>query len=160
MNVTVSLSPSSLRPDLTADAAVVRGALVRPLHFRYSGPLDLFQTWGLCGPSMHRDADILSESNFETITADMTARFPKDCAVVYSTHPSLGWCNQLAVRVLGDDGEVTRAFRALLEWRKHLQTHPVADEVDYSRRREQGDSRWGWPAESVSAGASAHSSVA
>ena len=79
---------------------------------------------------------------------------------MYSTHPSLGWCNQLAVRVLGDDGEVTRAFRALLEWRKHLQTHPVADEVDYSRRREQGDSRWGWPAESVSAGASAHSSVA
>lgn len=113
---------------------VIEQALERPESFGYSGDLDLFNTWGLCGPSQHRDSDILTESNYATIVEDLEDRFPDDVEVVSANHWAVGWVEQLAVRVLGDDGKPTEAFEAVYEWNEALKNYPIADESDFSRR--------------------------
>jgi hypothetical protein len=131
-----------------------RQALERPQSFGYFGELPLFESWGLCGPSTHRDADILTQSNYAVITTDLGERFPEDTEIVRSSHWAVGWTEQLAVRVLRDLPEcepawtgardprmcedyITDAFRALLEWAEALEDYPVADEQDHSRREHE-----------------------
>jgi hypothetical protein len=100
--------------------------------FSYFGELNLGGAWAF-SVSTHRDADILTRSNFEVISSDLEKRFPGDVEVVRSTHWGSGWQEDLAVRVLDDDGVPTPAAHALYEWRRALQDYPVADDEHHSR---------------------------
>ena len=113
----------------------IEDALNRPDSFAYYGDNeDMFKTWGITGPGMHRDSDCLQISNYETIKADLEKRFPDDVEVICSSHWLVGWSDQIAVRVIDEDGEPTPCFEAVLEWNAALEDYPVADEEDFSRR--------------------------
>lgn len=99
----------------------------------YSGDLPLGETWALTF-GHHRDSDLLEESNWDTILKDLEERFPSDVEAVRFGHWGVGWVEELAVRVLGKNGRVTKAALAALEWKGKLENYPVADEEDYSRR--------------------------
>jgi hypothetical protein len=117
------------------DDKLIQDALARPSDFAYFGDNDdLFVTWGLCGPSMHRDSDCLQESNYITIWNDLFGKFPDDVSELHSNHWAVGWIDQIMVRVIDDEGNPTPAFEALIEWNDALNDYPVADEDDFSRR--------------------------
>jgi hypothetical protein len=115
----------------TIDQETIDRALERPSDFAYFGDRPLFETWGLCGPMTHRDADALTASNYRVILKNMQERFPDDVDTLSSSHWAVGWCEQIMVRVINDDGTPTEAFAALLEWSGALAEYPVADEEDY-----------------------------
>src|SRR5436190_11123474 len=99
----------------------------------YSGDLPLGKTWALTfGHS--RDSDLLEESNWETVLKDLEEHFPEDIEVVGFRHWGVGWIEELAVRMLDKKSRVTRAATAALEWQQKLDSYPVADEEDFSRR--------------------------
>lgn len=83
----------------------------------------------------NRDSDLLTNSNFETVIHDMTDRFPDDVEDNRSRNAATGWGDALVVRMLGDDGKVTDAGVAILDWTAKLDDYPVADEQDYSKRQ-------------------------
>jgi hypothetical protein len=87
--------------------------------------------------SVHRDSDILGQSNWEVIKDDMLERFPDDVFVHSSTHWVHGWMDQLAVRVylhypLPVGRVPSPAFRAIMQWHDTLENYPIADESHYS----------------------------
>ena len=102
-------------------------------NFGYFGDLPLGETWAFT-ISRHRDTDVLTESNYETIEKDMETRFPGDTETVHCGHWAVGWIDHLAVRMLEEDGSPTAAATAILEWKEKLEDYPVADDEDYSRR--------------------------
>ncbi len=81
-----------------------------------------------------RDSDVLGQSNWEVIKADMFERFPDDCEIMPCSHWAVGWTEELFVRVRDDSGEFTEAWQAYFEWYEHLADYPVADEEDLSER--------------------------
>jgi hypothetical protein len=101
--------------------------------FAYFGETPIGETWAWA-ISRTRDSDLLDESNWETITADMKKRFPKDVRVEEFSHWAVGWIKRLAVRMLNRSGGVTAAGKAIIDWKRKLDDYPVADEEDYSRR--------------------------
>jgi hypothetical protein len=119
-----------------------RAALTRPSDFGYWGSDEMFVTWGYT-LSVHRDSDVLDRSNWQVITDDMLERFPDDCRIESASHWAVGWIEQLAVRVLREDGpvfpaefnedDITEAFEAIYEWSDKLSDYPVADEEHYSK---------------------------
>lgn len=120
---------------MTIDQEIINRALERPSDFAYFGDKPLFETWGLCGPMTHRDADALTKSNYRVILKDLQERFSDDIEadieVLSSSHWAVGWTEQIMVRVLDDEGEPTEAFAAVLDWADALENYPVADEQDY-----------------------------
>lgn len=82
----------------------------------------------------HRDSDILEVSNFEVIEADLTKRFPDDVETASFGHFAVGWVEELLVRVLDKHGKITPAGKAAVDWGLKLESYPVADEDDFSRR--------------------------
>ena len=83
--------------------------------------------------SVNRDSGLLEQSNFETISKDITERFPEDARIIHSTHWAVGWIEQLFVRMYNDEGP-TEAYEALMEWKEKMESYPVADESDFSNR--------------------------
>lgn len=114
-----------------ADQAVKETANIR--DFAYRGDLPLGKTWAFTF-ARNRDSDILDVSNYETIKEDLEKRFPKDVEEVHASHFAFGWVDHLAVKMLDKKGKVTKAGIAALEWVDKLESYPVADEEDYSRR--------------------------
>ena len=93
----------------------------------------LWHTW-FPVTGQHRDSDVLSVSNFATISADMSTRFVDDVETHSFSHFAVGWVEECFVRYLDDEGDITDAARAAEVWRDKLSDYPVADEEDYSRR--------------------------
>jgi hypothetical protein len=113
----------------------IENALARPTDFAWFGDDKFFETWGLCGPSVHRDSDILTQSNFDVIHEDMLENgFSDDIEVHRCSHWAVGWIDHMAVRVIDDEGKPTAAFEYILDWNDRLSDYPVADETDFSRR--------------------------
>lgn len=107
--------------------------MLRSPDVAYHGDLPLGESWALTfGHS--RDSDLLEESNWETILKDLEERFPNDVEAIRFGHWAVGWVEELAVRVLGKNGRVTKAALAALEWKEKLENYPVADEEDFSKR--------------------------
>lgn len=107
--------------------------------FGYFGDLPIGETWAFT-ISVHRDSGSLDRSNYRTIARDMETRFPGDVETVHAGHWAVGWIDHLAVRMLDDAGEVTRAGIAALEWADALSSYPVADELDLSEVESQDES--------------------
>lgn len=102
-------------------------------NFAYAGDLPVGKTWALTF-SKNRDSELLEVSNFEAIKDDLESRFRRDVTEERFGHWAVGWVDHLMVRMLDDDGTVTPAGVAVLEWRERLADYPVADEEDYNRR--------------------------
>ncbi len=101
--------------------------------FAYTGEVDLGVTWATTF-SQNRDSDLLEQSNYEAVKKDLEKRFPKDVSDERFSHWAVGWVDHLLVRMLDKKGKVTKAGIAALEWKDQLESYPVADEEDYSRR--------------------------
>ena len=102
-------------------------------NFAYYGERLRHGQWAYCY-GVHRDSDLLEESNFDAVHADMAKRFPSGVAVEEASHWAVGWYRHLAVRVLDKRGKATKAALAMREWLDRLEDYPVADESDYSER--------------------------
>lgn len=99
----------------------------------YSGELPLGTTWAIVA-SVNRDSDILEQSNYETIKADLESHYGDEVAEERFNHWAVGWVDYLVVHMLNDVGVVTPVGRAALDWKYKLDDYPVADEEDFSRR--------------------------
>ena len=104
--------------------------------FAYSGDLPLGETWAFT-LARHRDSDTLAESNWHVIETDMHERFRDDVEIVHCSHWVVGWIEHLAVRLLTEDGALTEAGHAILEWKEQLDGYPVADDDDFSAREHE-----------------------
>jgi hypothetical protein len=89
--------------------------------------------WGFT-VSTYRDANLLAESNWEVISADMLQRFPKSVVVDHCKHWAYGWMDHLTVRMIDSRNRLTMAGIAILDWQDKLDNYPIASEDDYSRR--------------------------
>jgi len=101
--------------------------------FGYYGEKDLGNTWAMTF-SQHRDSDIMEESNYAVIKSDLEERFPEDVSDERFNHWAVGWVDYLLVKMLDEQGQVTPAGIATLEWVDKLDDYPLADEDDYSER--------------------------
>ena len=122
-----------------ARLAAAKELLADHLHMRdfsYWGGLALGETWAST-MTVHRDSDIREQSNFAVIRSDMEARFPDDVAVECWNHWEVGHVDHLAVRLLTEEGALTDAGHAILEWRERLDDYRVADEDDLSEREHE-----------------------
>jgi hypothetical protein len=99
----------------------------------YHGDLPLGETWAMT-IARNRDSEILTISNFDTISEDMQKRFSRDATIERFSHWGPGWVDYLMVRMLDKQGKVTKAGKAILEWKDKLEDYPIADEDDLSRR--------------------------
>lgn len=120
-----------------ADLELAHEAVKKARNFVWEGPSDESDPdkWAFT-VSRHRDSGLLDESNFATISKDMEARFPDDVEVVHSSHWAVGWIDELAVRVFDEQGGITDAFHAIVDWKDKLEDYPIADEDDYSEREQ------------------------
>lgn len=119
--------------DYQRDAIKAVKATANIPNFAYRGDLPIGETWAFT-IARHRDSGLLAESNWHVITTDMESRFPDDCIVVGASHWAVGWIDHFAVRMLDDNGNVTSAGIAILEWQGALENYPVASDDDYSNR--------------------------
>ncbi len=109
------------------------GEAVMPKGFMYTGDLPIGDTWGyVFGRS--RDSDLVEESNWDVIKADLEERFPDDVQEERHSHFLVGWVDQLAVRLLDKNGIATPAADAAYEWKQKLEAYPLADEDDHTKR--------------------------
>lgn len=104
--------------------------------FAYSGDLPLGETWALTF-GMSRDSDKRTESNFEAIQNEMESKFPEDVQVIRSSHWGHGWVEELAVRMLDENGKITPAGVEILEFNDALESYPVINDEDLSRREHE-----------------------
>jgi hypothetical protein len=100
--------------------------------YSYGGDLSLGERWGFTF-TQTRDSDALERSNYTTIRDDMSERFPDDIVDEHWGHWACGWVDQLAVRMLNDDGKVTLAGNSILEWMDKIEDYPIADEDHFSQ---------------------------
>lgn len=101
--------------------------------FSYRGDKDLGRTWAITF-SKSRDSGILEQANYDAVKGDLEKQFPMDVSDERFTHFAVGWVDHLLVRMLDKHGKVTKAGVAALEWADRLESYPVADDEDYSRR--------------------------
>lgn len=84
----------------------------------------------------HRDSGLLDASNAAFITKTLepfAAGDDPDVAAESHSHWAVGHIDGFSIRVFRDGG-ITAAFRAYHELRERLDSYPVFDEEDYSRR--------------------------
>lgn len=99
--------------------------------FGYHGDLPLGETWGFTF-SVHRDSDRLERSNWEVISTDLLKKHPNTVEIVHCGHWAVGWLDHLAVKMIDQNGRITRAGIDILDWLEKLSDYPVADEDHYS----------------------------
>lgn len=99
--------------------------------FAYYGDLALGKTWAHTFGKT-RDSGLLEQSNFDVIYGDLKKQFPDDVEIERSSHWAVGWTDQIAVRMLNNEGRVTEAGKRVLDWKAKLEDYPVADEDHYS----------------------------
>lgn len=118
---------------------LAKDALRRPRDFGTSDE-SAFTTHG-CLITMHRDSDILDQSNYIVANKILTA-VPdsenedgwKDVYTMHAGHWAVGWMDHLMVRVRDDNGEFTEAWRTLCGLVEGLMDYPVLDDEDFSMR--------------------------
>lgn len=87
-----------------------------------------------------RDSTILEQSNAGALQADLEpyeSDGPADNPDVqwqHFRHWAVGWCDAVAVRCYGPDGQPTRAYLTLCDHVAALADYPVRDEEDFSRQ--------------------------
>jgi len=96
----------------------------------YWGGHELGKTWGFTF-KFCRDSGPLEQSNYRVIKADMEERFLDDVSDEHLSHWGFGWFDMLNVRLLDENGKITPAGIAIIEWRDSLEDYPIADEQDY-----------------------------
>lgn len=116
-------------------------ALEKPEDFGYWGSEDMFKTWGFSGIDNSHQS-FLEESNFEVISKQLMAKYPDDFRIESYKHWLVGQVDRLVCRILIDGNEVTnanitKAFRAAMDWHEKLSDYPVADEDHYSNMEYQ-----------------------
>lgn len=87
----------------------------------------LVSVWFATPFMMTRDADALTESNFEVIRDDLQHISPEGVDVHHFSHWACGWYDRLYIRK--DDAAQLRAVQA---WINALADYPVADEDHFS----------------------------
>lgn len=85
----------------------VKATRERP-DFGYSGELPLGKTWALTF-GRTRDSAARESHDFERTRKSMEKKHPGQVEVVRSRHWATGWVEELAVRMLDDQGRVTDA---------------------------------------------------
>jgi hypothetical protein len=113
-------------------------ALKMPEDFGYSGDLPLFETWGFVA-SRNRDSEHLDNSNYDATVARLEKISKDDMEGVHSSHWLVGWCDQIAVKIYNEDGSFTEIFKEAVRIADELQSYPVLDEEDLSRRQYEDD---------------------
>jgi hypothetical protein len=110
---------------------------------------------------IHRDSDLLAQSNYETVLKILDEKYEKyeDWRVESASHWAVGWMDTLMVRVVRCECDeetsipyirrqhdawwchtcestpkYTDIFVECLEFQAKLENYPVLDEEDYSRR--------------------------
>lgn len=83
----------------------------------------------VCGLSTNRDANILTESNFECALKELGGEVEGEVEVREVGHWACGWFKQIMVNVRAHD-----KVQKLYEIRKALENYPVLDDSDYSNR--------------------------
>jgi hypothetical protein len=147
---------------MNIDEAAV-AALKVPEHYWGAQTELVNEGWGgITG--IHRDSDLLDESNYETILKILDEKYEKyeDWRVESASHWAVGWMDTLMVRVVkcecteenedsmpyivrdmgdrwrcdtcGTTAQYTDIFKECLELQAALENYPVLDEEDYSRR--------------------------
>ena len=85
--------------------------------------------WGVL-VARNRDADLLSNSNFETALEQLGGE-GENVEVVRIGHWACGWIEYLGVR------EGTPEYDSAVEIQQSLEDYPVLDEEDWSKREEE-----------------------
>jgi hypothetical protein len=110
------------------------GMLKRPDSFAYFGELDL-SVWGFAPIGVHRDSDLITQSNFDTALKELRGVSGKSVQVMHTTHWAVGWYDHVMVRTTAK-----KTMEKVLEICNRLDNYPVLDEEDLSRREvEQAD---------------------
>jgi hypothetical protein len=108
-------------------------SLDKPESFMYWGDLDLFNTVGQVY-GVHRDSDILSQSNWAAVhtmiaAAGLTESFPE----YTSNHWAVGWVTALCIKLTTESGELNTPaldfWAAILE---RLENYPILDDDHFS----------------------------
>jgi hypothetical protein len=110
------------------------GMLKRPKDFAYYGELDL-SVWGFAPFGMHRDSDLLTQSNFAFVVRELRRVSGKSVEVMHTSHWAVGWYDHVMVRTTAP-----KTMEKLLELYERHDNYPVLDEEDlWEREREQAD---------------------
>ena len=91
----------------------------------------------VCGLSTNRDADTLTESNFECALIELGGEVEGEVEVREVGHWACGWFKQIMINVRAHD-----KVQKLYEIRKSLESYPVLDESDYSEREYESYSEY------------------
>ena len=112
-------------------------AMEKPEDFGWWGDEEMFVTWGWAGVDVHRDSNILDQSNFEVITKDLMEKYPDDFKIVGLGHWAVGHVDRLTVRILKDanagfvEENITNAFEEAMVWVDWIRDNVIADETHY-----------------------------
>lgn len=119
----------NLTVDELKDAA--NQALSRPSNFM-SGDSDLWVTHTLMFATVSwnlSDEDIVGESNYRAILRDYSEKYPEDVEDFSFSHWTYSRYNAIKVRVIDENGSVTKVFAELFSLNKQLsEEYPLYDE--------------------------------
>ena len=125
--------------DLAKEAA---GDWKKTENFVWFHSPDDDDNWTIINPE-HRDSTLLEKSNSEVIQEALGAdKFSDDVIIGEAAHWAVGWVTQICIRVYDAEGNITPAFRELVDIQLRLQEYPILDEVD-SSNREYEAALWG-----------------
>jgi len=71
--------------------------LTKPSNFMYSGELDL-KVWGFAPFGLHRDSDILEQSNYYAVLRALKKAAPKYVETMHTSHWAVGWYDHIMVK--------------------------------------------------------------
>lgn len=107
---------------------LIKGMLKKQSDFAYYGDLDL-SVWGFAPIGVHRDSDLMTQSNFAYALKELRKVSYKSVEVMHTSHCLVGWYDHLMVRVTAK-----KTMERLMEIVERLEDYPVLDEDDLSNR--------------------------
>lgn len=93
--------------------------------------------WGFTPFTVHRDSDILENSNWEKITEDLMEEFPDSFEINHCTHWAVGWLDHLMCKMT-DEKAIERVF----EIYEGLQDYCVYDDSDFSEKEWEAEQEY------------------
>ncbi len=81
----------------------------------------------------NRDSNLLDKVNATVIAQAMDKFEETECREFSANHWACGWVKGFAIRVYGDDGNITTAFAAWVKFQEAMLDYPVLDEDSYSQ---------------------------
>jgi hypothetical protein len=127
--------------DVEAAAEHLAGNWQRFESFAWSRGYDLDDAdkW-LIWYTSHRDAGLLAQSNEQAINERLNGFAEGDAPdLVFERHShwAVGFVDGFSLRVYGQHGTITDAFREFCRIKERLEDYPVLDEADFSDREYQ-----------------------